>query len=234
MRKVTLSFLVFFLFGFSCLAQRQAFFTGFFPEVAITKKLSNGNKVNFKVENQEIIYRNFENPEDRWQFRHYRTDLMAFYDWKLSPLSSMALGLFYRIQDGSNAYRLIQQFAVLDRFRRFRMGHRFRLDQTFSHNEAAEYRLRYRVALDVPLQGDELDPGEGYLVISTEPIFSLQEKEFGLENRLVLTLGKLINSQQKIEYSIDYRTDGFFKRALEPAYGQKLAISIIFDAFFHI
>ncbi|TFV97354.1 DUF2490 domain-containing protein [Algoriphagus kandeliae] len=211
MRRGIFFLLLLFLFAFSSFAQDQVFFTGFFPEAAITKKLSNGNKVNFKVENQEIIYRNFENPEDRWQFKHYRTDLMAFYDWKLSPLSSMALGLFYRIQDGSNSYRLIQQFAVLDRFRRFRMGHRFRLDQTFTPGETAEFRFRYRIALDVPLQGDEVDPGESYLVISTEPIFSLQDSELGLENRFVLTLGKLINSQQKIEYSVDYRTDGFFQ-----------------------
>ncbi|NVK49601.1 MAG: DUF2490 domain-containing protein [Cyclobacteriaceae bacterium] len=211
MGKGTFFFLISFLIAFSSLAQDQVFFTGFFPEAAITKKLSNGNKVNFKVENQEIIFRNFENPEDRWQFRHYRTDLMAFYDWKLSPLSSMALGLFYRVQDGSNAYRIIQQFATLDRFRRFRIGHRFRLDQTFIPNDAVEYRFRYRLAMDIPLRGDEVDPGENYLVISSEPIFGLQEKEFGLENRFVVTLGKLINPQQKIEYSVDYRTDGFFQ-----------------------
>ncbi|NVJ87059.1 MAG: DUF2490 domain-containing protein [Algoriphagus sp.] len=212
MRKsIVLFLLVNLSFGFSVFAQEHVFFTGFFPEVGITKKLKNGNKVNFKIENQEVIFRNSQEQEDRWQFRHYRTDLMAFYDWKVSPLSSLAFGLFYRIQDGTNSYRLIQQFALLDRFRRFRVGHRFRLDQTFTPEESTEYRLRYRLAMDIPLEGDAVDPGERYVVVSTEPIFSLQAGEFGLENRLVLTLGKLISNQQKIEYSVDYRTDGFFQ-----------------------
>lgn len=210
MKKLSLlAFLLVFIQ--SVYAQDRVFMTGFFPEAALTKKLSNGNKINFKVENQEYFYRNVEDPSERWKVSHYRTDLMAFYDWKASPLYSLAFGVFHRIHKGANANRLIQQLAFIQRTRIGRLGHRIRTDQTFQTAEQVVYRLRYRLAWDIPLEGTTLDPGEKYLVISDEPIFGLQGEEFDIENRMVLSLGKLIDEQNKIEYSIDYRTDGFFQ-----------------------
>ncbi|KPQ14590.1 MAG: protein of unknown function DUF2490 [Algoriphagus marincola HL-49] len=210
MRKLVLMSL---MLGFVNLskAQEHVFFTGFFPEFAATKSLKNGQKLNFKVENQEIFFRNLDEESERWQFRHYRTDLMSFYSWSLSPVSSVAGGIFYRFQDGANAFRVVQQFAFLDRNRTFRIAHRFRTDQTFTDGEATEFRFRYRLAVDIPLQGEDLDPGEYYLVLSNEPIFSFQGGEFDIENRLATTIGKLISKKQKLEYSVDYRTDGYFQ-----------------------
>lgn len=187
---------------------RQTFFTGFFPEVSLTKKLENSNKLNFKVENQHVIYDN--RIGDKPQFDHYRTDVMGFYDWKLTASTSAAIGLFHRFQDGVDGNRIIQQYAFLNRLRDFRIGHRIRTDQTFTRGQKVEWRLRYRVASEFPLNGATLDPGESYFMISNEPIFSLKGGGFNLENRLILTLGKLYAKSQKLEYSIDYRTDGFF------------------------
>ncbi|MHA7129103.1 DUF2490 domain-containing protein [Algoriphagus namhaensis] len=201
----------FVLFLHSAYAQEHVFFTGFFPEAAITKSLKNGDKVNFKVENQEIFFQNLPNREDRWKVSHYRTDLMAFYNWKLKSNTGLAFGVFHRIQDGPNANRIIQQVSFIQRLRNYRLAHRFRTDQTFEKNEDPVFRLRYRLALDIPLNGTTLDVGESYLVISNEPIFELQGEQFDIENRLVFTLGKLISEGQKFEYSLDYRTDGFFQ-----------------------
>ncbi len=184
------------------------FFTGPFAEAAITKKLKNDNKLNFKIENQHVMFDNRE--PDILQFDHYRTDLMVFYDWRLTPTSSAAIGIFRRFQDGADGNRIIQQFAFLNRLRTIRLAHRLRTDQTYTDGQDIEWRLRYRVATEVPLDGATLDPGELYLVISNEPIFSLQSGEFNIENRLIFTLGKLYPNNHKLEYSIDYRTDGFF------------------------
>lgn len=208
--------------SFATSAQEHVFFSGFFPEVAVTKKLQNGNKLNFKVENQQVFFRNVSNREERWDYSHYRTDLMLFHNWGISPLSNVALGAFYRIQDGNNAARFIQQFAFLDRFRKFRVGHRFRTDQTFESGEALEVRFRYRIAIDIPLNGSVVDVGESYVVLSNEPIFSLQGSEVELENRLVFTLGKLISKDKKIEYSIDYRTDGYVQEGFRTRLWAKL------------
>jgi len=191
--------------------QSQTLFSGVFPEASLTKKFLNENRINFKIENQFILFDNRMGEIEDLQFTHYRTDLMAFYDWRINSTNSMAIGVFHRFQEGADANRIIQQYALIRRLRNFRISHRFRTDQTFTNQEKIEVRLRYRLSFELPLNGTTLDPGEHYLIISNEPILSLQNKEFEIENRLVLGVGKLYSHGQKFEWSIDYRTDGFIQ-----------------------
>lgn len=201
-----------FLFGFVSvsLAQKNEFFGGFFPEAAITKKLKNDRQIILKVEHQDIFF-DQATPTEGAKVRHYRTDLMGFYGLKLNHSKSIALGVFHRIQDGANANRIIQQYALVSRVRSTRLAHRFRTDQTFTKGEDVELRFRYRIAAEFPLSGTTLEPKENYFVASNEPIFSLQSGEFEIENRLVLTLGRLLTAAQKVEVSADYRTDKFIQ-----------------------
>jgi len=216
-------FVFLFLFvGSESKAQNPVFFTGFFPEASITKKLKNENRINFKVENQHIIYDNRSEGSKQLEFKHYRTDVMSFYDVRLSPTKSFALGVFHRFQEGSDANRIIQQFGFLQRRRNLRIAHRFRTDQTFTRGEKVEVRLRYRLALEIPLNGATLDPGEYYLAISNEPIFSYQSRAIELENRVVFSLGKLIQNGKRLEWSVDYRTDGYVERPLRTRLWAKL------------
>lgn len=191
--------------------QSKEFFGGFFPEAAVTKKLKNDQKIIFKIEHQDILYNNADGESQELQFTHYRTDLMGFYDFKLNPTKRVAFGVFHRIQDGANANRLIQQFASVNRLRGLKMAHRFRTDQTLTQGDPVEFRLRYRISTEIPLSGSTLDPGEHYLVLSDEPIFGLQGGEFEIENRLVFSFGKLITSSQKLEWSLDFRTDKYIQ-----------------------
>lgn len=204
--------LIFLCFAFLSQAQSQVFFSGFFPEASITKKLKNENRINFKVENQHILFDNRSESLEQFKLKHYRTDLMSFYDWRLSPTKSVALGVFHRFQEGSDANRFIQQFGYLQRNRFMRIAHRFRTDQTFEKGDKIEIRFRYRLALEIPLNGATLDPSEYYLAISNEPIISYQEQAMELENRLVFSLGKLIKNGERLEWSLDYRTDGFVEK----------------------
>jgi hypothetical protein len=216
-------FVFLFLFvGSASKAQNPVFFTGFFPEASITKKLKNENRINFKVENQHIIYDNRSEGSKQLEFKHYRTDVMSFYDVRLSPTKSFALGVFHRFQEGSDANRIIQQFGFLQRRRNLRIAHRFRTDQTFTRGEKVEVRLRYRLALEIPLNGATLDPGEYYLAISNEPIFSYQSRAIELENRVVFSLGKLIQNGKRLEWSVDYRTDGYVEKPLRTRLWAKL------------
>jgi hypothetical protein len=190
-------------------ARAAEFFTGLFPEAAITKRLENGRSLTFKVEHQQIAY-DREDGEGA-QFTRYRTDWMAFYGAKISHSNSVAFGIFHRVQDGENANRFIQQFASVMRLRNMRLAHRVRTDQTFTDGEEVELRLRYRLAAEIPLSGTTLEPRENYLVISNEPIFSVQSGDSEIENRLVTTFGRLLSEDQKLEVSIDYRTDKFIQ-----------------------
>lgn len=191
--------------------QNQEFFGGFFPELALTKKLKNDQKIIFKIEHQDILYNNSDDQSQELQFTHYRTDLMGFYDIRLNPSKRIAFGVFHRIQEGANSNRLIQQFASVNRLRGLKLAHRIRTDQTFVKGDVVEFRLRYRISTEIPLSGRTLDPGEHYLIFSNEPIFSLQGGEFEIENRLVLSFGKLITSSQKLEWSADFRTDKYIQ-----------------------
>lgn len=198
--------------SFLCNAQNQVFFTGFFPELSFTKKLANENRINFKIENQHILFNNSDEVEDKFQFKHYRTDIMAFYDYRISPTKSISLGLFHRFQEDEDGNRIIQQFLALKRLRSLRLTHRLRTDQTFTKNDPIEIRLRYRLSLEIPLNGATLDPGEHYLLLSGESIFSNKGNEREIENRLAFSWGKLFLNGQKLEWSIDYRTDGYVQK----------------------
>lgn len=212
MRKLIL--LAVFLVFVSLKVQAQSnhrFFTGVFPEVSITRKLSEVHRLNFKIENQEILYDNQDSDSENPQFSHYRTDIMGFFDRSLRPGMSVALGLFHRFQENEDGNRIIQQLALLQKSRVVRINHRFRTDQTFTRNKPLEVRFRYRLSVEVPLQGAEVDPGELYFLSSAESIFSHQGGDFEIENRLVASLGKFFSKTEKLEWGLDYRTDGYIQ-----------------------
>ena len=210
-------------FGVLKAQEKPTFFTGIFPELSITKKLDPFNKLNFKIENQEILFDNRDLVSDNPQFKHYRTDVMFFYDRSIRPGVSVGLGIFHRIQDGENANRIIQQLSVLQRLRNLRINHRMRTDQTFTKNVDLEFRFRYRFSLEIPLEGAEVDPTEFYMVISDEPILSYQTNEFEIENRMVIALGKLYNNKEKLEWAVDYRTDGFIQEGFRTRLWAKIS-----------
>ena len=210
--KATLIFLVFMCSAFPAFCQKSVFFTGIFPEVSVTKRLHNEDRINFKVENQQVVFGNRNTDFEKFKLVHYRTDLMFFYDWRVSPSKSISLGLFHRFQEGSDANRFIQQFSTRQRLRNLRMTHRLRTDQTFIESESIEVRFRYRLGLEIPLKGTTLDPNEPYLLISNEPILSYKDSDFELENRFVFSLGHLFQNGQRLEWSVDYRTDGFVEK----------------------
>lgn len=211
MKKASLFLFLAFLWNVVNAQKKQVFFTGIFPEVSLTKKLNDQHKLNFKIENQEVIFDNRDEGPSNPQFTHYRTDLMMFIDRSIRPGVSVALGVFHRFQDNEDANRIIQQLAILQRQRFLRINHRFRTDQTFTKNDDFEFRFRYRLSFEIPLEGAELDPGEYYVVVSEEPIFSVKGGQFEIENRTAVALGKLFTSREKLEWAIDYRTDGYIQ-----------------------
>lgn len=211
MKKLVTYFVLMLVVGSLSAQQKQIFFTGIFPEVSLTKKVNDQIKLNFKVENQEIIFNNQDTETENPQFTHYRTDLMMFLDRSIMPGVSVSLGVFHRFQENEDGNRIIQQLSILQRMRNLRINHRFRTDQTFIKNDDLEVRFRYRFSIEIPLEGDEVNPGEFYTVLSEEPIFSFKGGDFEIENRLAVALGKLINSQEKLEWALDYRTDGYIQ-----------------------
>ena len=197
--------------SFRALAQENVFFTGFFPEAALSGSVSDRVQLTLKVESQHRGYDNRATEGERWEYFHYQTDLQGFVALSLNPFWKVSGGYQYRLAggNGANTHRSIQQAAYVQRLLRSRLGHRLRTDQTYHPTEATEFRVRYRLSIEIPLAGQSLDPGEFYLLLSDEVIYGYQEDSGEIENRLVGSLGHYFSKQAKLEAGLDYRTDRY-------------------------
>lgn len=209
MRSLLLSTLL--CLSVPALAQENVFYSGFFPEAAVTNSVSEGWQLTFKVESQHGSYDARQAEGERWEYFHDRTDLQGFVALKINPFWKVSGGYQYRLEggDGANSHRSIQQVAYVQRRLRSRLGHRLRADQTYHPAEATAFRIRYRPSLEIPLSGQSLEPGEFYLLLSNELIYSYQAGNSELENRLVSSLGHYFSKQAKLEAGLDYRTDRY-------------------------
>ncbi len=196
--------LLFFNFG---KAQESSFGAGALPEVSLGYKLSSSYKINTKIESFQAIYSNPPVETKNWDYRHRGTDIQIFASRKLNPFNSLAIGYQFGIEPGDpSSHRTIQQFSFVRRPGTILFGHRFRTDQTFADNESPEFRARYRLSLEIPLNGLSIDPGEFYLVASEEVIYGFWESRSSFENRINLLVGHYFRSKNKLQFGLDYRT----------------------------
>jgi hypothetical protein len=148
---------------------------------------------------------------------------MMFFDRSLKPGLSVGFGIFHRFQENEDGNRIIQQLAILQRMRNFRINHRLRTDQTVTRNADVEVRFRYRLSMEIPLEGNKVDPGEHYLVLSEEPILSYKGGDFEIENRIAFAVGKLFTTKEKLEFAVDYRTDGYIQEGFRTRLWTKIS-----------
>lgn len=189
-------------------AQNERFIFGFFPEASLSYKISEDYSITHKIESQHGMF-DSNRLNDELEYEHSLTDLQSFIGRRLTPFVKVSLGYQYRLQEGENTHRPIQQISILQRESSYRIAHRVRIDQTFFKNAPLLFRARYRIKGQVPLQGLRLDPGENYLVFSNELIYMVQSNEDDLENRLTGAYGFYFNDKNKLEIGLDYRTDDY-------------------------
>lgn len=137
------------------------------------------------------------------------TDISAIAAKRIGINTSIGLGYLIRIEEDAISHRANQQFSVLRRLPGLSLSHRFSTDQTFSGVETPEFRLRYRISTEIPLEGLTLDPLEFFVRLNNEYLNSLEGKNYELEIRLVGFLGYAISDNGKIELGLDYRLDSF-------------------------
>lgn len=205
MRQLLITFLCISSFTSVSLAQRTYY--GVFGESAINYKLKNNWKLTAKIESQHRLFSNTELIENLWEHEHVRSDFQGFVGKGLTVRTKGAIGYQYRWSlGGQNSHRIIEQISWLSNVRNYRIGHRVRTDQTFL-NDKVSWRLRYRISADLPINGQQLDPGEKYLILSEELIGEYFDEELALENRIVAGLGWYFENKHKLEVGIDYRLD---------------------------
>lgn len=175
---------------------------------AVNTDINNNYKVNFAVRSRYYLYQ-----EDNFSFENRQLDFVHFSTLNLDYNHSVSLGIQYRIREsidgGSNELRLTQQFNYTKKREAIRFGHRVRFEQRILE-DLTILRLRYRYALDFPLNGEKLDIGEAYIVGSMEALLSNSKNEKPeLDHRTTTQFGWLVSEKLKLQFGIEYRFEAF-------------------------
>ncbi|MFP4557546.1 MAG: DUF2490 domain-containing protein [Bacteroidales bacterium] len=198
-----LSFLVAFLIIPSLNLAQSDTEVGLKPSININKKLKRDWSLNLKVESRQSLINDITN------FSYLHTNFSFITSKKIGINTLFAAGYLMRVETDAIKNRAMQQLIVIRRYNEFMLSHRFAADQTFEKDEYTEYRYRYRVAAEVPLEGQTLDPREFFIKLNSEYLNSLSKEEYDLEVRGAAFLGYTISPNSKFEFGIDYRMNSF-------------------------
>ena len=201
---------------------------GLLPGLNINQKLNKNWRLNYKIESRLSGAEGRFSESFNAEPKHVLTDLAVVGSRKVGLNNTLAGGYLIRMEKNGVSHRAIQQYTLVRNYNAFRLAHRFSTDQTFSKEEAAEFRLRYRLSFDVPLNGQEVDDREFYLKLNNEYLNSLQGGTYGLEIRLVPSLGYAFNDANKVELGVDYRLSDFLSGPAENTFWVPLTWYISF------
>lgn len=188
---------------------QDRYLVGLMPSVNLNARLAGDWRLNFRMESRQLLREGIFGAPTKGRYRYDLTDFIALGSRRIGLNNSLAVGYLLRVEQDEIVHRLIQQFTMVQRFPAFRIAHRISTDQTFRSDEATEYRLRYRLTPEIPLNGQSIDPGEFYLKVNHEYLQSLQEGEYDLEIRMVPLLGYEFSKNNKLEGGLDYRINSF-------------------------
>lgn len=201
---------------------------GGLPSVNFNKKLKNDWSINAKIESRYLFRSGDFNEQILQRNTYILTDLAWVAAKKVGLNSRLAGGFLARFEEGEFIQRTIQQFVIVQRFRSFRLAHRLVTDQTFSPSEDMEFRLRYRISTEIPLNGEALDANEFYIKLNHEYLNSFQGSDYGLEMRVIPLLGYGLSENLKFETGLDYRLDSFLGGEAEHTYWMTFNLFIDF------
>lgn len=175
---------------------------------AVNHKLSESYSINFSARSRYYLYR-----DANFNIENRQVDLVHFSTYNLDYNHSLSFGVQYRFREnfdgGSNELRLSQQFNYTKQNLALRFGHRFQLEQRILDDRTI-LRSRYRFALDFPLNGEKLDVGESYLVISMEALLSLAKQQNPeIDHRTTAQIGWLVSEQLRLQMGLEYRFEAF-------------------------
>lgn len=193
-------------------AQAQnAFQIGLLPSVVLTDKKENDWAVIYEIDSRQQLSTGIFKGLSENKYKYVLTDFSVLAAKKISPRSRLAGGYLLRIEQDKIFHRFIQQYTYTHQVDSLALSHRFSTDQTFSSVEKPTFRVRYRVATEVPLAGKTLEADEFYIKMSNEYLNSWQDSEYDLEIRLVPLLGFNFRNDKKLEMGMDYRLDSFLQ-----------------------
>lgn len=206
MKKVV--FLLLFTFGMASVLVAQSAEYIWSPEISYSWKTNDRWAFNTKVS----VF-NSVNEYDNEQFLEFIEPQFSF-AYSHSPRVKLGMGYYFRnstplLEGYQYEHRLLQQIGFITFIGDRRISHRVRLEQRI-RSSSYQNRIRYRLSYDFPLEGEQLDEGERYLILKNELMSAFNSREADAENRAALGLGWFINRKQKLEIGIEYRTLDIF------------------------
>lgn len=180
------------------------------PSFAYSWKQSDRLGFNSKTK----IYSEFDDVNSVNTPKHIESQLSATYRTGIQTKT----GIAYQYRNASPfagnghqyEHRLAEQFGFKSSVANYELSQRLRLEQRIKTDEF-EQRLRYRLGTDIPLQGENLDVGESFLIIENEFMGTVSDQFEGAENRFLIGQGFLINEKSVFEISLQYRTTGLLE-----------------------
>jgi hypothetical protein len=173
---------------------------GILPKFNLSNDLKNNFKLVSSLESRQLFI-----DSNQLSSTYILSDITNALAYKLSSRNSLTLAYTIRLEDNSSTHRIIQQFNSVQKLFVGRLGHRFGIDQTFSKRSDFTFRGRYRISLEKPLQGTQIDPKEFYFKIGNEYLGAIRKNEMAFEFRLTPSIGYEVNTRNKFEVEIDYR-----------------------------
>ncbi len=179
------------------------------PKIAINYAVTDSYHHNFSLGNRTYIFK-----DEDFNLEPRQLDLIHFSNLKTRDNQSLAFGIQYRFREvfdneKHNELRLTQQYNITSKPRIIRFGHRLRSEQRLLKNLTI-HRFRYRFTIDFPLQGEQLDVGETYLVANTEALLNVAKSlQPQFDHRFTANLGWLFNEGTKFQLGVEYRFENY-------------------------
>lgn len=187
----------------SSLCAQQHFLGGIIPKVAVSIPVSKNLRYISTVESRGKFLD--DSGIGSSEFEQQFTDLTQVLSYKAGPVSQLNVAYTIRLFAEKLAHRSSFQYVWRQDLYKIRLSHRLIADQTFRKDQPITWRERYRLAMELPLIGDEINNKEPYFKLSNEYVVIHQKTRTNLELRLMPTIGYDLSQKQKIEAGIDYR-----------------------------
>lgn len=178
---------------------------GSMPAINFNQKIAADWGLNFKWESRQRWQEGDLDATPERSFDLVLNDFSLVGSRRLGLHSKLAAGYLIRFREGTQFHRSMQQWTFVRQSGAIRYAHRMATDQTFAQGQAPTWRARYRLNLELPLNGTRLDFGEWYLKAGPELLQIYSAGVYELELRLVPQLGLVFKNDNKVEAGIDYR-----------------------------
>ncbi len=194
-----------------CVKGQHRLQTGWLPQANYTRTINSLYTYTLRGETRFGFHDYLKGTPEPMDPQWLLTDLNALMLRKINQEHSFTLGYLIRFQPGTELHRIIFQYFYVESYRNFRAAHRFIADRGLEHREMPVTRFRYRLSLEKPLDGEQVDPGEAYLKLNNEYLMAIQNGHLNHEYRLTLAMGYLFSKEQRMEITLEERINALEK-----------------------